>query len=692
MATSNTALRVAELDFFSIRNNLKNYLRSQSEFTDYDFEGSGMSVLLDVLAYNTYYNGFYLNMAANEAFLDTAQLRQSVLSHAKAINYVPTSSQGAQAKINIKVTPEDTEPLPGTITLEKYTRLFGRDKDGVNYPFVTINANTSTKSANTYSFANVFIKQGEVITNQFLMTSNNVTRRFSVPSANVDTTTLVVTVQESSSNTHTREFKLAPDITSITGDSLVYFVEENENLGYTVYFGDNYIGKSPDIGNIVNITYLNTVGAISNNINDFAFTEKVAGSYSNNVRVTTVGASYGGTNKETIDQVRFRAPNYYTTQNRAVTTNDYETLITKDYNNIDAVSIWGGEDNDPPVYGKVYISLKTKGFYTLTNFEKENIKTQLISDRNILTVTPEIVDPDYIYILVRGKVTYNTSLTTKTANEILAIVKTAVMNYVQKELNTFRSTFRKSKLSYYIENADPSITGSDIYVYLQSRQLITTNLNKRYIIKFNTPLSKGTFTEKLSSYPQLTVKDSGGVSRNVFYEEVPESYTGVDLVDVVNSGINYPDSTTVSITGDGTGATATVTVLNGKIRSVTVTNKGSGYTRAYVQFNGAGGSEAEAAARLEAKYGTLRTFYYKDNGEKVVVNSEAGTVNYETGEVVLSAVNPSAVITNNFFDTNILTINVVPDGEIIPPLRNRILTVEETNAQSIQIEMIAESS
>jgi len=222
--------------------------------------------------------------------------------------------------------------------------------------------------------------------------------------------------------------------------------------------------------------------------------------------------------------------------------------------------------------------------------------------------------------------------------------------------------------------------------------LITTNLNKRYIIKFNTPLSKGTFTEKLSSYPQLTVKDSGGVSRNVFYEEVPESYTGVDLVDVVNSGINYPDSTTVSITGDGTGATATVTVLNGKIRSVTVTNKGSGYTRAYVQFNGAGGSEAEAAARLEAKYGTLRTFYYKDNGEKVVVNSEAGTVNYETGEVVLAAVNPSAVITNNFFDTNILTINVVPDGEIIPPLRNRILTVEETNAQSIQIEMIAESS
>ena len=691
MSTSNTALRVADLDFFSIRNNLKNYLRSQNEFTDYDFEGSGMAVLLDVLAYNTYYNSFYLNMAANEAFLDTAQLRESVLSHAKMINYVPTSSQGALAKIDVKVTPEGTEPLPGTVTLEKYTRLYGRDRDGVNYPFVTINANTASKSANTYTFSNVFIKQGEVITRQFLMTANNVSRRFDIPSANIDTTTLFVTVQESATNSTTREYKHAEDITTLTSASLAYFVEEGP-AGYTVYFGDGIIGYSPKVGNIVNVTYLDTVGAMSNSISDFVFTDKVGGNFSNNVKITVTGSSYGAVDKETIDQIRFRAPQYYTTQNRAVTVQDYESLITKDYNNIDAVSIWGGEDNDPPVYGKVYLSLKTKGFYSLSNFEKENIKNSLISNRNVLTVTPEIVDPNYIFILVRGRVTYNPSLTTKSSNEILQIVKDAINNYVTDELNTFKSTFRKSKLSYYVESSDPSITGSDIYVYLQSRQLVTLNERKNYSIKFNTSLSKGSFSTKLYSFPQITVLDSSSSTRGVFFEEVPESYTGVDSVEIVNSGINYTSAANVTITGDGTGATVKSTIVNGKVINITVTNKGSGYTRAFVNITDTAGSEFIAVPKLESKFGTLRTYYYKDNGEKIIVNSDAGSINYETGEVILSSLNPLSVSTNDFYDKNILTINVVPGSDIIPPLRNRILSLEESNAQGIQVEMVTVTS
>ena len=218
-----------------------------------------------------------------------------------------SSSQGALARINVKVTPEETEPVPASVTLEKYTRLYGRDKDGVNYPFVTINANTAVKSANTYSFANVFIKQGEVITNQFAMTANNVSRRFNISSSNVDTATLVVTVQESSSNTYTREYKPAGNITDVTGDSFVYFIEENDQLGYTVYFGDGVIGAAPKIGNIINITHLDTVGAISNSISEFVFTQKISGTFSNNVKITTVDASYSGTNKETVEQIRFRS-------------------------------------------------------------------------------------------------------------------------------------------------------------------------------------------------------------------------------------------------------------------------------------------------------------------------------------------------------------------------------------------------
>jgi len=325
MATSNTALRVAELDFFRIRDNLKNYLRSQSTFTDYDFEGSGMSVLLDVLAYNTHYNAFYLNMAANEAFLDTAQVRQNILSQAKAINYVPASPQGASAKINIVATPSLAEDNSiNVITLDKYTRIIGQDIHGENYTFVTINSNTAAKINGSFTFANVMIKQGEVITWQYEASSNNVTRRYQIPSANVDTTTITITVQESSSNTYTTEFVLADDLTEITGQSRVYFVEEDDQLYYTVYFGDNVLGKKPNDGNIIHITYLDTMGAVSNNISKFSFAQAIGGKFRDNVRISTITASYGGVDKEHVEDISFRAPYFYTAQNRCVTVNDYQ--------------------------------------------------------------------------------------------------------------------------------------------------------------------------------------------------------------------------------------------------------------------------------------------------------------------------------------------------------------------------------
>lgn len=691
MATSNTALRVAELDFFKIKDNLKNYLRSQSTFTDYDFEGSGMSVLLDILAYNTYYNGFYLNMAANEAFLDTAQVRQNILSHAKNINYVPNSAQGSLSKVNIVATPSGAEDTSTTvITLDKYTRLIGQDIDGENYTFVTINSNTASKVGGSFNFANVFIKQGEVITYQFEASSNNTSRRYQIPSANVDTTTLVVTVQESSSNTYTTEYTLANDLTEVTANSRVYFIEEDDQLFYTVYFGDDIIGKKPADGNIIIVTYLDTLGSVSNNISRFTFAEPVGGKYKDNVTVTTVQTSYGGVDKETVDNIRFRAPYFYTAQNRCVTTNDYETLITKDYNNIDAVSIWGGEDNDPVVYGKVFMSLKTRGFYTLSNLEKENIKNSLIENRNVLTIIPEIVDPEYVYMQIRGKIYYDQTLTSRTAEEILALVKTAISDYSDRELNTFRSTFRKSKLQYYIENCEPSITGSDIYVYMQRRIPITTNVTKNYTIKFNSPLRKGDYIEKLYTYPQITVADRNLTLRNVFFEEVPESFTGVDSINITNAGVNYETAPTVTILGDGIGASATATVVRGRVINIEVTNKGSGYTAATVVISGEG-SEASATAVLQARVGTLRSYYYKTTGEKVVVSETAGTINYDTGEVVLTSLSALAVITNDLYEADVLTVNAVPEDEVITPLRNRIVTIDNGNIQSIQLEIIAEA-
>jgi hypothetical protein len=692
MATSNTALQVADLDFFTIKENLKNFLRSQSTFTDYDFEGSGMSVLLDVLAYNTYYNSFYLNMAANESFLDTAQVRNNILSHAKLINYVPDSPHGSVSLVNVIVTPSTVEDRDtNVITLEKYTKLVGQDKNGINYPYVTLNSNTSYKSGDAFSFANVIIKQGEVITQQFLVEPANTKRRFQLPSANVDTDTLIVTVQESASNTMTTEYKLAEDLTEISSASNVYYVEEDDQLKYTIYFGDGVLGRRPKDGNIVIATYLDTVGSVSNNISKFKFTDPVGGPlYRDNVTISTISTSYGGTDKEDIEKIRFRAPYYYTAQNRAVTVKDYESIITKDYNNIDSVSIWGGEDNDPVVYGKVYLSLKTRGYYALSNLEKENIKNTLIENRNILTIVPEIVDPDYIFLIIKGRVTYNPSLTSLSNEEIKNIVKNAIIQYNNDELSKFKSTFKKSKLQYYIENAEKSITASDVTIYMQKRLKLTTNQSKNYVINFNSPLKKGDFIEKIYSFPQFTVIDSSNILRNVFIEEVPNSFTGIDSINVTNAGANYETTPTVTITGDGSGATAYATLVGTRLKSITVTNKGINYSRATVTITG-DGSEATASAVLEAKNGVLRSFYYKANGEKVVVNDNAGTVDYNTGRIILNAVNPLGIGINDFYDTDVVTVNVVPNSDIVYPLRNRILAIDENNYQSIQLEVVAES-
>ena len=690
MTTSNTALRVTELDFESIKDNLKTFLRSQSEFQDFDFDGSGMSVLLDILAYNTHYMGYYLNMVSNEMFLDTSQLRESTISLAKTIGYIPASKQGSQTSLNITVTPSDTEdPNTNVITLDRYTRFLGRDIDGVNYPFVSLNANTSAKVNGSFQFSNVAIKQGEVVTLQYEMTSENSSRRFEIPSANVDTTSLVVTVQESTSNTDTSTYYLANNITDLSANSKVYFIEENGNLTYTIYFGDDVIGKRPKNGNIITCTYIDNVGSLSNKISDFVVAQDIDG-YRNNVIVTSANSSFSGVDKETIEQVRFRAPYFYSTQNRAVTPLDYKTLILKDYPNIDTISVWSGDENDPPIYGKVFISLKTLNNLTLSNVEKERIKEELIQNRNVLTVIPEIIDPDLTYILIRGFVNYNPSISSLSSGQIKTLVEAAIEDYEALNLNRFESTFRKFTLQSLIQSVDKSITGSDIKVFLQKRITVDTTQTRRYTINANFPIKKGDFNNKISSFPQLNVRDASGVIRQVFFEEVPSAFTGVDGVDIINPGINYSTTPTVTITGDGTGATAVARISSGRITNIEITNKGINYSRATVSITGGDGSEASAVARLESKFGSLRTYYIKTNGEKVIVNDNAGTVNYELGLIELISLNTTGTEDNDFYDENVLTFNLPIDREIITPLRNRILTIDQNDPTSIQIDVIAE--
>jgi hypothetical protein len=687
---ANTTLIVTDLDFDSIKNNLKTFLRNQTRFQDFDFEGSGMSVLMDLLAYNTHYNAYYLNMIANEMFLDTSKLRQSTVSHAKLINYVPESTHGAETKLNILVTPSTSENQnTNIITLDKYTKVFGGALDGVNYPFVVLDSYTVNKDGSSFLFSNVTIKQGEVVTRQFLMDTTNTKRRFEIPSANVDLNTVIVTVQESAASTNTSVYNIAEDLTEITRDSKVYFIEENENGNYRLYFGDDVIGKKPINGNIINITYIDTLGSIGNKISSFSIANTIGGLYSDNVRVSSTSATYSGSEKETIEQVKYRAPYFYSAQNRAITTYDYETLITKDYTNIDSVAVWGGEDNVPVVYGKVFLSLKTKENFFLTNLEKENIKNTLITNRNVLTVSPEIVDPSYTYIIVRGSAYYNPTLTQYTAAQIRSFVVASIEDYKIDYLGKFNSGFQKSVIQQYIQDSENSITGSDIKVILQKRIPITLSQSKNYTVDYGVPIKKGDFNSSISTYPSLGIVDTNFITRQLFFEEVPSISSGIDKIDIINGGVNYTTVPTVTIVGDGTGATGIAKIYGGRVASIEITNKGSNYTRASVSISGATGIGVVVDPILQSRVGTLRTYYLNENGEKIFVNNNAGTIDYDNGIIVLTSLLPVSVATNAYYEPNVLTINTFVDKEIIDSIRNKIIDIDVDNPLSYQIEIVS---
>lgn len=686
MAGANS-LRISELDFDSIKENLKNYLRSQSEFTDFDFDGAGMNVLLDILAYNTHYMGYYLNMVGNEAFLDTAQLRASVLSHAKHTNYLPTSMIGASANVNITVTPQVGEPDDTTLTLPKYTRFVSEPLNGVNYIFSTTTAKSATKANGVFTFSNVEIKQGDPITQSFTGLTE---RRLKIPSANVDTSTIAVTVQNSSVDTTIQTYTLAADLTEVTANSTVFFLEENsdEISSYTLTFGDGILGKAITQDNIVTIRYLETSGSFANRVNTFSILGSV-GSFGT-VAVNSNAAAAGGADKESIEEIRFHAPIAYTSQNRAVTVNDYHSIIMKDYPNIDAVSVWSGDENDPPIYGKTFISLKPRQNYFITQLEKERIKNQIIQKRAVLTVTPDIIDPDYVYLLVNAKVNYNPNITTLSEEEIRQLVRTAIIQYRDDDLQMFDSTLRISSLQKAIDNAHESILGSSVTVYVQKRIELTLNESRNYDINFNMQLYRGQIEDKLYTFPKIVVNDLDGIPRDVFIEDTPNSLTGVDSISVTNTGSGYITPPTVTIVGDGSGATARARIVNGKVSGIDVISRGTDYTAATAVITSDSGSGATAKVNLQLRNGILRTFYYKTNGEKVIVNTNAGTIDYINGRVSLILLPAIGVAENDRYDENFLTINAVPFDYLITPLRNRILDIDDADSAAISIEMVPE--
>lgn len=682
-------LKVTELDFDSIKLNLKNFLKQQSEFEDYDFEGSGINILLDILAYNTHYNSYYLNMIANESFLDSSLLRNSVVSHAKKYGYIPRSRKAPRSRINITVNA----PLfaNSSLTLPKNYIFRSNSIEGISYEFVTLENKTSSKSNNTFTFENIDILQGRLATFSYTQDqATNPKQIFEVPDSNIDTDTLKVSVQQSISNTYTTVYARAEKVLEVTDKSNVYFLQEGQNGKYQIYFGDDVLGtKIPD-GSIVNLQYLITEGSLANKANSFVSTEQISG-----LTITSINpvyAAFGGEEKETIDQIKYSAPLKFLTQNRAVTKNDYINLINENYDGFDDVNVWGGEENDPPVFGKVFVSGKPKLGFELSNTEKEYITEEVLKPISILTVVPEIVDVDYNYLKLDSKVYYNPTLTNLSENDLKSNILALINTFCSDNLNKFDSYFKLSSLTRKIDDYNQSIISNevDIFVGKKFRPDFTTSRN--YVLDYAMPLKRGEKETNLFSSPKFTVTDQYGADRECFFEEVPASYGGVESIIVTNSGVNYTQIPTVTILGDGTGATAVATVVNGRITQITVTNPGSGYTSASVEITrgelDTTGQLASAKAVTEGRYGEIRISYY-DQNLKYVLNANVnsgivGTIDYEMGKISINNFAPKNVGS----DFGSLFLFIKPKNNIIKSYQNKMLVLDSTDPSAVTVKVI----
>jgi hypothetical protein len=684
-------LRVTELDFDTIKANLKTFLKQQTEFQDYDFDGAGLSVLLDILAYNTHYNAYYLNMVANESFLDTALLRDSVVSHAKTLGYVPYSARSPVAIIDFTIESNNT--TAGTCTLPQGFSFLSSQIDSKAYNFVVLQDTTVTKSNTKYIFEDLQIYEGQLITYSFTYDkSSNPKSLFQLPDPNIDTTTLRISVTPNSANSATRVYQKVTDVLEINSNSEVYYLQEGRGGLFQIYFGNGVVGKSLPDGAIVSATYLVTSATEANKANTFIATSSVTdsiGTSLTNFTITPQSLASGGAERESVDSIKFSSAARFSTQNRLVTNKDYATYILNSYPNIDSISVWGGEDNDPPVYGKIFVSLKPRENYYISEAEKQRIIAEIINPKSIISVSAEIIDPTFLYFVIEIDVRYDPKKTTATDQKLKEDIRNAVIEYNNTYLNKFSSRLVDSKLELAIDNVDlNAIIGNQLTIKAQKRFVPNLNQNSTYNVDFGIPLKRGTTTSKLSS-TEFTVRDASAVVRTVLIEEVPVSYTGISSISVTNPGLNYTAPPTVIITGDGTGATAEAVIVNGRIKEILVTNRGIDYSRAVITLSGGGSTiSATATAQIDAKIGTLRTIYYDANAQRQIVDSNVGEINYETGKVTLVDVN---ILSVNSTDGQ-MRITVESEKGIIETKRNTIITIDKNDPGSIVTTLVAVSS
>ena len=586
MATNSKGrIEITDLDFDDVKSNFKTFLSQQNSFTDYNFEGSGMSVLMDLLAYNTHYLAFHANMLANEMFIDTALTRSASVSHAKALGYMPSSVKSSYATVDVTVKGVPTSQK--TLVMSAGT-IFTTTVDSVSYNFVTIGDHTAASDTGTFVFTGVKIYEGTRIRYTYTVDTSNLEQQFIIPSASADTNTLVVSVQASSSDITTEVYTLNTDYATLDSTSLKYFLQEVENGQYEVYFGDGITGKKPIDGNIIILDYVVTNGSLADGANIFTPASSVGG-YSNVSALATASAGGGG-ESETVDSIKFNAPLKYATQGRAVTPDDYKAIVPSVYTNIKSIQCWGGEDNDPPIYGKVYVAIRPNTGTSLTTTTKNSIVTNL-KKYNVASIVPEIVDPEILYLVLGVTAKYNSTMTEKAKSDIKALVETTVSTFNTNNLQKFDSVFRHSNLVREIDETDSSILSSTATVKL--KRIITPTLNAitKYTIAFNNAAY-----HPAASWAQTVVESTG------FY-------------------------------------------LSGNTNEQFIDDDGNG---------------------------NVRTFYLLGGTTKTVTNAQAGTINYNTGEVVMTSFNITSVTNAN----GTIDVTIKPDSNDVIPVRQQVIEID----------------
>tara|TARA_B100000902_G_scaffold270300_1_gene256130 strand:+ start:311 stop:2176 length:1866 start_codon:yes stop_codon:yes gene_type:complete len=588
-------LEISELDFDQVKENLKTFLGQQDEFRDYDFEGSGMNILLDVLAYNTHYIGYNANMLANEMYLDSADQRANIVSLAKQVGYTPKSATASKATIDVLVNSASGS----SITMSRGTK-FTTTVDGTNYSFVN-NADVSISPVDgVYKFSSLDIYEGTYLNYKYTANTSDTEQRFIIPNDDVDTTTLTVKVQESASDSTTNTYTLASGITGLDNTSKVYFLQEVENGRFEVYFGDSVLGKAIADGNIVILDYIVCNRDEPNGATTFTLSGNVGGF--SNVTITTVNNAANGSDPESIKSIKHNAPRDYSSQDRAVTAEDYKVLVKSLYANAQSVQVYGGEDAATPDYGKVYISIKAKSGSNLTEVTKTSL-VQSLKSYAVASVTPVIIDPETTYLTLTTTFKYDSSLTTKDVSTLQTNVLNAISSYNTNTLEDFTGMFRYTAVTKAIDDADTSILSNITTVKLYKYITPTLNSALKYTLSFN----------------------------NAFYNPHNEHN---------KSGGGIISSTGFKINDD------------------------SSASEHFLDDDGAG---------------NIRV-YYLSGTTRIYTSSSYGTINYTTGEIILTSSHITSISNVDGAASTQIRVFAIPNSNDIAPVRNQVLQIDTSNS------------